>query len=347
MSLSLAVLTSAQLFDSLEEKRNLRRTHHHHHHHRHEDNGSLFQRFTQLSNVLGAENKSIFSDNLEHDVNPNKSQTKRPESNREKFGDEFHIFLEKSKKISSNIRSKEQALVTLTDKIQKLIQADNKIKSDVEKYKALKNEKDEITDNIKNYVHKYEGKINSIKSTILDQSDHLHETVEQKAEGIHEIYKGVVGDYTRLQTEVDILREKLSNIKQLEDDRFAQMRKSLVLDDISVKNKLDVNGVAYINKLNTDSIDFGNLRIDSDHLAFNNESAKIMVGNEVITAKEFFDVISTMRYFKKKCGDNLENCRPIDSQYLKKQEKKEIEILENLQSLRKTTNEYLSKRKNR
>jgi len=125
------------------------------------------------------------------------------------------------------------------------------------------------------------------------------------------------------------------------------MKKSLVLDDVSVKNKLDVNGVAYINKINTDSIDFGNLRIDSDHLAFNNEAAKIMVGNEVITAKEFFDVVSTMRYLKKKCGDNLENCRPIDSQYLKKQEKKEIEILENLQSLRKTTNEYLSKRKNR
>jgi len=116
---------------------------------------------------LGAENKSIFSDNLEHDVNLKKPQAKRQESNREKFGDEFHIFLEKSKKISSNIRSKEQALVTLTDRIQKLIQADNKIKSDVEKYKALKNEKDEITDNIKNYVHKYEGKINSIKSTIF------------------------------------------------------------------------------------------------------------------------------------------------------------------------------------
>jgi len=108
----------------------------------------------------------------------------------------------------------------------------------------------------------------------------------------------------------------------MENSRFEQMKKRLVLDDLSVKNKLDVNGVAFINKITTDSIDFGNLRIDSDHLAFNNEASKIIVGNDVITAKEFFDVIKSMKYLKEKCGEYLEKCKPIDNQYLEKQEKK-------------------------
>ena len=102
------------------------------------------------------------------------------------------------------------------------------------------------------------------------------------------------------------------------------MRKRLVLDDIRVKNKLDVNGVAFINKINTESIDLGSIKIDSNKLMFKNEASKIMVGDEMITAKDFFKIVKSIKNLKSKCGENLENCKPIDNKYLNQQEKKEV-----------------------
>ena len=102
------------------------------------------------------------------------------------------------------------------------------------------------------------------------------------------------------------------------------MRKRLVLDDLTIKNKLEVNGVAFINKINTESINLGSIKIDSNKIMFNNESSKLMVGDNVITVKDFYNIVKTLKLIKSKCGENLENCKPIDNKYLKQQETKEV-----------------------
>jgi phosphopantothenate synthetase len=102
------------------------------------------------------------------------------------------------------------------------------------------------------------------------------------------------------------------------------MRKKLVLEELTIKNKFDLNGVAFINKINTDSVSMGSIKIDSNKLMFSNEAAKIMVGDDVITAKEFFKIVKSMKNLQIKCGENLEKCKPIDNNYLIKQEKKEV-----------------------
>jgi len=102
------------------------------------------------------------------------------------------------------------------------------------------------------------------------------------------------------------------------------MKKRLVLDNLTVKNKLDVNGVAFINKVNTDNLSLGSIKINSNKLIFNNEGSKIMVGNDVITVKDFFNIVKTMKDLQSKCGENLEKCKPIDNEYLRQQERKEV-----------------------
>ena len=78
---------------------------------------------------------------------------------------------------------------------------------------------------------------------------------------------------------------------------------------------------------------------------FTNVGSKIMVGNDVITVKDFFGIVETMKYLQSKCGKNLENCKPIDNNYLKQQEKKDVDILESLKTLRRKTNDYLLNKK--
>jgi len=219
------------------------------------------------------------------------------------------------------------------------------IKNDIKKYKSLKKEKNELKSKVTNFMEKYEGEVNGIKKTILDKTHYVDKSLKDKTNSIERVYKEVVSNYSNLQTQVDLVKDKLYEIKKAENEKFNQMRKKLVLDDVTIKNKLDVTGVAFINKINTENIDLGSVKLDSNKLMFNNEASKIMVGNDVISVKEFFDIIKTMKYLKSKCGENLENCKPIDNDYLKQQEKKEIEILDSLKSLRKTTNDYLVNKK--
>jgi len=106
---------------------------------------------------------------------------------------------------------------------------------------------------------------------------------------------------------------------------------------LSVNDKLDVNGVAYINKINTNLVDLGSIQISNNNLKFSNFNSKIMIGNEVITLKELVNIVFSFKNLQQKCGENLEKCRPVDEKYFEEQRNKEEEILINLKNLRKTT----------
>jgi hypothetical protein len=267
--------------------------------------------------------------------------------NKSEINDEIHLFIEKSRKISSKIKNNEKTLNNLNSRIEDLVEKNNKIKKEIKIYKSLHKNKKNIESKVTNFLEKYEGEVKNIKSTILEKSHFVEKALKDKTNNFEKIYKDVVSNYSNLQTQVDVVKEKLEEIKKLENEKFNQMRKRLVLDDITVKNKLDVNGVAFINKINTDSVNLGNIRIESNKLMFSNEGSKIMVGNDVITVKDFFNIVKTMKYLQSKCGDNLEKCKPIDNDYLKQQEKKEIDILASLKTLRQITNDYLLNKKDK
>jgi len=247
--------------------------------------------------------------------------------------------------MTAEIQKNEKTMVTLSAKMEALEEMNDKVKKDIQKYKHLEKDKNEMENNVKQYVNKYEGEAKNIKSAILHESRNFHKSIRDKTHRVKKLYKEVVDAYSHLQTEVDLTKDKLSDIKKIELEKFKEMKKSMVLGNIRVKDKLDVNGVAFINKVNADSVDFGNLRIDSNHLVFNNEASKIMIGDEVITAKNMFDVMNTMKYLKDKCGDKMEKCEAMSEDLIKEQEKKEVGILEQLQALRESTDKFLAKRR--
>lgn len=323
---------------------------------------NAFSRKTNNANSNKSTTKSLFGETrpvvestpisipkpaVHHSAKPSIQKRHAERLDRDDIEDEIHMFIEKSRKISTKIKNNEKTLSSLNSRIEELVNKNNNIKLQIKKYKSLKRDKRHLEDKVTNFIEKYEGEVKNIENNIVKKTETVEQQLKQKSSSLDKTYKDVVSNYSNLQTEVDVVKEKLDEIKKLEDENFNKLRKRLVLDDVKVKNKLDVNGVAFINKINTDSVNLGSIRIDSNKLMFSNEGSKIMVGDEIITVKDFFAIVKTMKGLQKKCGENLEKCKPIDADYLKEQEKKEIDILENLKNLRKATSEFLlNKREN-
>jgi len=318
--------------------------------------GSLFENFYQkndhkinsseLSSEKITNNNKVSLFGKSQTTQDQNTDTQARHIDRDEIDFEVHSFLEKSRKLSSKIKNNGKTLSSLNSRIEELIALNKDVTRDVKKFKTLKKEKNELESKVSNFIEKYENEVQDIKSTIMNKSHQVEKTMKDKARNFDQVYHGVVSQYNTLQNQLGLVKKSLDKIKRDEQEKFNQMKKQITVDDLTVKKKLDVNGVAFIDKINTDMVDLGNIQIDSDKLVFKNQASKIMIGNDVITVNDFFNVVKTMKYLQSKCGQNLENCKPIDNKFLKEQENKEMEILNTLKTLRKKTSDYLIKKRN-
>ena len=132
--------------------------------------------------------------------------------NRREIDDEIQVFLEKSKKISTKIKNNEKTLSNLNSRIEELDEKNNSIKNEIKKYKSLKKEKKSLESKVTNIAEKYQDEVKNIKSTILNKSQFVAKTIKDKERNFQNVYKDIVSNYSNLQTQVDVVKEKLQEI---------------------------------------------------------------------------------------------------------------------------------------
>ena len=88
----------------------------------------------------------------------------------------------------------------------------NSIKNEIKKYKSLKKEKKSLESKVTNIAEKYQDEVKNIKSTILNKSQFVAKTIKDKERNFQNVYKDIVSNYSNLQTQVDVVKEKLQEI---------------------------------------------------------------------------------------------------------------------------------------
>jgi len=207
----------------------------------------------------------------------------------------------------------------------------------------LKSEKNQILNKIHLFAGNYEKELGSISKSISDKNQLIKHSVTEKSKKIEEIYRSLIADYKNIGSGIGEIKTKLTELKNKENKKFSEIQNKFSLNELSADGGLDVYGVSFINKINTNKIDLGNVQISNDIIKFSNINSKIMIGNDVITLKELIDTVVLFKNLQKKCGDNLEKCRPVNKKYFEEQRNKEEEILKNLKNLRQTTHNLIEK----
>jgi len=237
-------------------------------------------------------------------------------------------------------------LTSLKSKIHILISKNKKLEEQVEYFDNLRSEKKQIINKMHHFAGKYEKEIKDISKSISNKNGIIQSTISEKSKRIEELYHSLLNSYKNLDSDIGAIKSKLVDLKATESKKFSEIQDKFSLNELSVNDKLDVNGVAYINKINTNLVDLGSIQISNNNLKFSNFNSKIMIGNEVITLKELVNIVFSFKNLQQKCGENLEKCRPVDEKYFEEQRNKEEEILINLKNLRKTTHFLIDKRNN-
>jgi len=256
----------------------------------------------------------------------------------------YSLFSKKSNKINSKITKNEKLLASLNSQIHTLLNKNKKLEEKVKYINNLKSEKNQILNKIHLFAGNYEKELGSISKSISDKNQLIKHSVTEKSKKIEEIYRSLIADYKNIGSGIGEIKTKLTELKNKENKKFSEIQNKFSLNELSADGGLDVYGVSFINKINTNKIDLGNVQISNDLIKFSNINSKIMIGNDVITLKELIDtVVLFKKNLQKKCGDNLEKCRPVNKKYFEEQRNKEEEILKNLKNLRQTTHNLIEK----
>lgn len=102
------------------------------------------------------------------------------------------------------------------------------------------------------------------------------------------------------------------------------LKEEMNVNNLSVSNRLDVDGIAFLNRLKTSSIDVGSIKIENNSLMFSNGSTRLLIGKEVVTIQDLENMLTSFKSLQNLCGEDFSKCQPITEEYLKSQEKKEV-----------------------
>jgi chromosome segregation ATPase len=169
---------------------------------------SLFQ----ASSAPVVEKKTVLSQKPVIQAKHEPAQKHENHLNRREINEEVHSFLEKSKKISSKIKNNEKTLNNLNTRIEELVKKNNNIREELKKYKSLKKGKKHIEEKVENFIEKYQGEVQNIESTIVEKTEKVEKKLKEKTQNLDQIYKDVVSNYSNLQVEVDLVKDKLEEI---------------------------------------------------------------------------------------------------------------------------------------
>lgn len=234
-----------------------------------------------------------------------------------------------------DLKKKVNSLLEMNSKLLRRLKVQNRENSKKKKFKR----------NVVSFIQKYDKDVNNLKQNIESSKNLVEDKLTAKDQEFKKLYESTSKNFEELQDEVQNVHHKLNQLQVKEKKHIDKLRSNLVLKDLSIDKKLEVDGIAFLNKVNAQSIDLGNIKLDSNGLTFKNDNTKLILGNEVFTIGQLVTNMSNFKKLIEKCGENFENCKPVSQEIFRDQAAKQEAILESLKRLRADTTEVLTRHK--
>jgi hypothetical protein len=304
---------------------------------------SLFDS-SNLNKNQATNTKACTSTTIKNEI---KNQTNKSNSNSE-IKNSSSASKSKSKEEIQNLKLKKQSnqnekeIKKLKSKINVLLQFNEKLMKKIEKISKSKDKKTE--EEVVSFIQKYDQDVHTLKQNIEINKNLVSEKVTRKEEEIKKLFDQTSTDFSKLQSTMGNIQEKVNKIKSYGDKKISELKTNFSVKDLHVQDKLEVGGISVSKKITAKSIDLGGIKLDSNEIIFNDENAKIVVGSNVTTIGSIIKMGEKLDKMIEMCGENFERCRKISDSALEEQKKMQETILENLRELREETSEILNSR---
>lgn len=232
----------------------------------------------------------------------------------------------------------------LKGKLSQLLKINIQLNDQLLKNQKIHKKDVKISNNIVNFMEKNSNSLKVLKNEIQYQKSAVKNELTGKALLLNNLDENINKNFEQLYEKIQIVQGKIKSIKAQQKNKLEELKTRMGLETLKIKNKLNVEGHAYINgKISTNSLDMGSLKIDSENVILNNENTKLILGNEVIGIKELAKNLELILSIQHKCGEDLARCKFISAEEVKGSQRKQERILREIQTLRKETEQIIGK----
>lgn len=218
-----------------------------------------------------------------------------------------------------------------------------KLVKKVNKFESKKEAK--IEDNVISFIENYDKKVNELKSKLKSNKKNIEKTIAEKEDMFSEIHSETTQRFTELKSNIKSLNHQLEHIAQKQTEAESKIRNGLEIDNLSVNNNLNINGILYTKKLFADEINMDNVQINSSNIKVNRDT-QLQVGNEILHFEKIIQNLDYISKLRDYCGEDFSKCKLISSEKSESQNLQQENILKNLKKLRTETAQVM-KRKHR
>jgi hypothetical protein len=321
-------------------------------------------------NKSKSQNKKTHAKNknkLKHSSRKNKSNSKSITKNKKTHHKKSHSQKNKNSSQSTNKNSastqkktfikiggslnseskNESELKKLKRDVASLLEMNHKLLKKLKKTDEVNKKKRRFKKNVVSFIQKYDKDVSTLKKNIESSKDFVEHKIVQKNEEFQKLYESTEKNFEQLQVQVKDVQSKISQLETEETKKLAELHSNFSIKDLNINNKLDVEGISFMNKLSAKSLDVGNIKIDTQGVNFSNENVKLIVGKEMITVGQLLNNLASFRKLINICGENFEKCKPVTDEILRDQAAKQQAILDSLKKLRQETTQVLSRHRRR
>jgi len=240
------------------------------------------------------------------------------------------------------LKKNQKEIGILKTDISSLLQMNEKL---VKKLKTNLKPQKQFKDEMINFIEKFNSDVTELKDNIHNSKHVIQSKIKHKDDELKHIIQKTTHNINQLQMKVEKVNQNLSEMQIEEQKKLADMQKNLTLKSLSIGNRLDVNGIAFSNKMSSKEIDIGkNIHLSNEGLIFDDENAQMIVGKNGMTLGNLMKNLILFNSVMRRCGENFENCRTVPENVLKEQIGRQKEILNHLIALRHETEEILNRR---
>ena len=241
----------------------------------------------------------------------------------------------KDQKVISKLKKNVKMLMQMNEKLMK-------------KFKSLnmdKKKKKKLSKKVVSFIQQYDSDVSKLKKNIQSSKNQVENKINKKDEEFKNLYKSTEKNFVNLQSQVSNVHSQLNDLVTEEEKKLKELKSNFQVKDLEVKGKVDVDGIAFINKLNAHSIDLGKIKFDSNGISFNDENVKLIIGKDVMTIGQLSANLKSFKKLISLCGKNFEKCRPVSDDVFREQADKQQAILDHLKKLRTETTKVLTRNK--
>lgn len=246
----------------------------------------------------------------------------------------------------SEFKNKKDEIEKLKSKISNLMNINSELLNEIEKKKKLKKKTLDISDELINLIEKRQEPITELQQRLQKTSAKASKKFEVKEAELKDIYDNVRQNLDHLLDNVSTAKNSLNKISSDESFLSGELKKNYDAEKIKVSENVGVDGLAIATRINTDSIDIGNIKIDLEKINILNPNMEIIVGSNILSIRELMENLDIMERFQFRCGYNLENCVLYNNNKFNDDIERQNEILRDLKKLRKRTKKLINNNEN-